>query len=375
MTGRVTGVPGASRASFGAIRGTGQVTADLYGPAMNFSTVALCGIGLAGVIFAIGAWSGRRWSLGKPGAIPGGGLATEHVERDGLALQIAAMQADVSRTAGMVRQLELDGARAQGELAGQLARTGAETAALADATRSLKEMLSSGRARGQWGERMAEDVLRLAGLVENVNYVKQRSLDGGGIPDFTFLLPKDFVLHMDVKFPLDNYLRSVQATARPEADHYRVAFLSDVRSRIRELARRRYAQSAASLQCQLLFIPNEALFAFMQEHDATLADEALAAGIVLCSPLTLFAVLSVVRQAVENFAVERKSREILSVLEGFSKQWENFAVQMDKVGASMDRAQRDFDALAGTRRRQVDRALRKLDDLQSIPDAEAPQVG
>ena len=31
---------------------------------------------------------------------------------------------------------------------------------------------------GQWGERMAEDVLRLAGFVENVNYVKQTQLDG-----------------------------------------------------------------------------------------------------------------------------------------------------------------------------------------------------
>ena len=46
-------------------------------------------------------------------------------------------------------------------------------------------------ARGQWGERMAEDVLRLAGFVENVNYVKQTQVEGGtGRPDFTFPLPE-----------------------------------------------------------------------------------------------------------------------------------------------------------------------------------------
>ena len=38
---------------------------------------------------------------------------------------------------------------------------------------------------------MADDVLRLAGLVEGVNYRKQTSVAGGGIPDVTFLLPRD----------------------------------------------------------------------------------------------------------------------------------------------------------------------------------------
>ncbi|MHB1486180.1 MAG: DNA recombination protein RmuC [Acidimicrobiales bacterium] len=334
------------------------------------------GIGLAVLLALIaGVWIGRRTSSQGPGALADGAPGADiGINGPHLSAEIAAMRADVSRTAGMVRQLELDGARAQGQLAGHLARTGAETAALADATRGLKEMLSSGRARGQWGERMAEDVLRLAGLVENVNYVKQKGLAGGGIPDFTFLLPKDFCLHMDVKFPLDNYLRSVQATGGREADHYRDIFLSDVRALVRDLARRDYARSPASLECQLLFIPNEALFAFVQEHDRALSDEALAAGIVLCSPLTLFAVLSVVRQAVENFAVERKSRQILVALDGFAKQWENFVAQMDKVGVNLDRAQRDFEGLVGTRRRQVDRSLRRLDDLRSIQSQDEAEL-
>ena len=60
--------------------------------------------------------------------------------------------------------------------------------------------------RGQWGERMAEDVLRLAGFVENVNYRKQVQIEGGtGRPDYTFELPKGHVLYMDVKFPLAAY--------------------------------------------------------------------------------------------------------------------------------------------------------------------------
>ena len=71
-------------------------------------------------------------------------------------------------------------------------------------TRALREALANPQARGQWGERMAEDVLRLAGFTEHVNYRKQTAgrRAAPGVPDFTFDLPKGHVLYMDVKFPL-----------------------------------------------------------------------------------------------------------------------------------------------------------------------------
>ncbi|MFZ9158296.1 MAG: DNA recombination protein RmuC, partial [Ilumatobacteraceae bacterium] len=45
-------------------------------------------------------------------------------------------------------------------------------AALSKRTENLKEVLSSSQARGQWGERLAEDMLRAAGFIEGVNYEK-----------------------------------------------------------------------------------------------------------------------------------------------------------------------------------------------------------
>ena len=48
---------------------------------------------------------------------------------------------------------------------------------------------------------MAEDVLRLAGFVEGVNYLKQQQTGDGTRPDFTFLLPGHRQVHMDVHQP------------------------------------------------------------------------------------------------------------------------------------------------------------------------------
>ena len=213
---------------------------------------------------------------------------------------------------------------------------------------------------------MAEDVLTLAGFVEGIQYRKQVAVEGGrGIPDFTFLLPQDAILYMDVKFPLDNYVRFVNADSEIEQTRFRDDFVKDVRAKVKELAQREYARgSASSLDCVLLFIPNEQLYAFVQEHASSLLDDALRDRIVMCSPLTLFAVLAVVRQAVDSFRMERTASEILEVLGTFRKQWDAFSVKMDALGRNLTTTTRAFDELAGARSRQLERQLDRIDDLR-----------
>jgi DNA recombination protein RmuC len=212
---------------------------------------------------------------------------------------------------------------------------------------------------------MADDVLRTAGMLEGVSYRKQRAIAGGTIPDFTFLLPRDIELHMDVKFPVDNYLRHLEATTEAERDATRSAFLRDVRNRIKELASRGYADPRTTPGFLLLFIPNESVYAFIQEHDHEVGDNALAQGVVLCSPFTLFAVLGVVRQAVDCFLLERASDEILDALAGFSQQWSRFSDHVDKLGKQLTTVQGTYDELATTRRRQLERRLDEIDAIRT----------
>ena len=55
-----------------------------------------------------------------------------------------------------------------------------------------------------------------------MNYRKRHAIAGsGGIPDYTFLLPQGLSLHMDVKFPLNNYMRYLDATSDVERERYR----------------------------------------------------------------------------------------------------------------------------------------------------------
>ena len=129
----------------------------------------------------------------------------------------AGMTDELNRVSRQLAQLQQDQARQQGDLNAKLTEATRQTSDLAVTTQSLAQALANPKARGQWGERMADDVLRMAGLTEGVNYRRQTGVAGGGIPDVTFLLPQDRVLHMDVKFPVDNYVRAIEAATAAEA--------------------------------------------------------------------------------------------------------------------------------------------------------------
>jgi DNA recombination protein RmuC len=306
------------------------------------------------------------------------GRVAEEIELRNAAVEqrMGDVRTELAKVAELVACLRRERAEQQGRVESRLAEVAAVGARLADTTQSLRQALASPQARGQWGERMADDVLRAAGLVEGINYRKQSRISGAGtIPDFTFMLPGGRVLHMDVKFPIDNYLRYLEAPTDGERDRHRVAFVRDVRARVKELSGRVYIHPDDTVDEVLLFIPNESVYAFVHTHDRDLVEVALQQKVVLCSPSTLFSVLAVIRQAVEQVQLQRTSDEILACLAAFEQQWAKFTDALDKVGRGLDTVRRGWDELAGTRRRQLERQLDRVGDLRSRREVTGAAAG
>lgn len=254
-----------------------------------------------------------------------------------------------------------------GELTSQLKNAAESTNSLHETTNQLKAALANTKVRGQWGERMAEDVLRLAGFIEGVNYQKQKAIEASvRRPDFTFFLPQGLKINMDVKFPLNNYLSYLEAQTDMEKDKYKAQFLRDVRARVKEVTTRDYIDPAShTVDYVLVFIPNEQVYGFINEYDRTVLDEALKNKVVLCSPLTLYAILAVIRQAIDNFSLEQSAAKMLAVMGTFQDQWTKFVESMEKVGKRIDDAKTEFNTLTTTRRNQLERPLKQIDDLRS----------
>jgi len=260
---------------------------------------------------------------------------------------------------------DLEASRKQdhGQLTQRLAESVRQVEQLRQTTDQLRAALAHPQQRGQWAERMADDILQMAGMIEGVNYTKQETMAGGRRPDFTFNLPNGVKLNMDVKFPLDNYLRHLESPDDDPAPAQ--GFLSDVRTQVRAIATREYIDpSAGTADFALMFIPNEQLFAFIQDLDRSLLAEAAGRRVLFVGPLSLLAVLAIARQAAENANLSRQADDALNLISTFAKQWGVFKDEMDRLGQRLDAAMRQFETLRTTRTNVLERPLRKLEDLR-----------
>ncbi|MET1050328.1 MAG: DNA recombination protein RmuC, partial [Acidimicrobiales bacterium] len=92
------------------------------------------------------------------------GAITEQMDlRQGaISEQVQAANTELRELRELVATLRRDGAAQQGELATRLEEAVATNRQVAELTGSLREALASPKARGTWGERTAEDILRVA---------------------------------------------------------------------------------------------------------------------------------------------------------------------------------------------------------------------
>jgi DNA recombination protein RmuC len=279
---------------------------------------------------------------------------------------LLAIATQLEQSQKLIIDLERDRAQKFGLLSQQLQHTAEQTSKLRDTTEQLRNLLNNTKTRGQWGERMAEDVLTLIGMSEGINYVKQKGTTAQSRPDFTFLLPQSLKINMDVKFPLDNYLRFMENSENNEKTKYKEQFLRDVKQRVREVTSREYINPEDNtLDYVLVFIPNESIYTFILENNTAIIDEALKNKVVLCSPLSLYAILAIIRQATQNFNFEKRTSDILSVMSNFEKEWQKFSDSFEKIGKKIDEAHDEFQQLNGVRRKQLDKNLDKINELRS----------
>ena len=232
---------------------------------------------------------------------------------------------------------------------------------LAFQTQALNKVLSSSQGRGNWGERMLEDILTQSGFERGINYERQEKLEGGGKPDYSFFLPPDRVLYLDSKFPLENYLKYFEASDENSQKMYKESFLKNVEQRVKELEDRDYVEQSNknAIDYVLLFIPNEGILGFIQNERPSLIDDAINKKVLLCSPLTLYAFLGVVRQASSSFNMAQEANEVLRLLTSFGKAWTHYVNNLNDIYKSFEKMQKKLKAVTtgrvfGTLRKSVE---------------------
>lgn len=284
---------------------------------------------------------------------------------------VEGLQKQLERYESLMKTFESDREQKYGKLGAEIQRVVEVTEKLTGAHSELVSVLGNSRVRGQWGEKMAEDVLRACGLQEGIQYVREKEI-AAGRPDYTFKLPGDHSLFMDVKFPLDHYLAFTRAEDAIQRDSHREAFVKDVRGHIRDMERRDYTAQEESVDFLVIFIPNEQVYGAVNEWMPGLIDECLQKKIILCGPWTLYAVLRIIMQAWQNYHYSMAIRDIVQVIDGFMRDYGKFRDRFQELGDRIEKVAEKHREIAEISHRRLESKIRKIEEYrkgQQIPHA------
>ena len=163
-------------------------------------------------------------------------------------------------------------------------------------TGSLVTALRAPHVRGRWGEMQLKRVVELAGMVAHCDFVEQASErdDDGRLlrPDLVVKLPGGKNLVVDSKAPLEAYLDAAAAEDEDARRAHLVRHARLVREHMTKLGQKRYWQQfEPAPEFVVMFLGDEAWFRAALDHDPSLLEAGVEAGVVPASPTTLIALL------------------------------------------------------------------------------------
>ncbi|MBU0978458.1 MAG: DNA recombination protein RmuC [Patescibacteria group bacterium] len=278
---------------------------------------------------------------------------------------VKQLEDDLKQRQLEIQRLEKERGQQFGSLSKQLEQQREMSQELKASTEQLNRVLSNNQKRGEWGERIIEDLLQSNGLVEGVHYSKQTKLTGTELrPDVILLLPNHRVVPVDVKFPLSELQKMAETNSKTAKEIHSKQFVKDVRIKIDKVAEY-LGPGMGTLDYAVLFVPNEAVFSYLNQTHPEVIDYAIAKRILMVSPFTFLIVARTIMESYRNFMIGDKLKDVVHHIDDFVGEWSKFKESFSKYGRTLQTLQTDYEQISGTRVRQMERRIDKVKKVGS----------
>jgi DNA recombination protein RmuC len=236
----------------------------------------------------------------------------------------------------------------------------------------------SSRDQGDWGQKIACDLLELGGLREGVNYRSQQTFDAtvgddtgrqrNVRPDIVVNLPGGRNLIIDSKVSLNAYYQYVKAESDADRKSAIKSHLASVRRHIDELAAKSYhkLQAIESPDFVVMFIPIEPAFLVAIHEDGDLWHYAYEKQILLVGPTTLLFVIRIVDNL---WRQELQSRSVDAVMDRGIKLYEKFVgfiADIEAIGKSLRGANQSYEDAKGKLTGGPGNLIRQVEMLKQL---------
>lgn len=249
------------------------------------------------------------------------------------------------------------------------------TEQLSTTTEGLRKVLSNNQLRGQFGEEVAENLLRMAGFVNGTDYVRNKSQGPtNNRPDFCVLLPDGVKINIDVKFPYANLQKMTETEDPATKREYIKLFEQDIKNKIKQVTTREYINPADNtVDFVIMFIPNEMIFSFVYEKMNEIWTEAMSQKVVMAGPFNFTATLRLIRQSYNNFKYQKNIHKTITLIKLFEEEFRKYNEEFEKIGDKLNSLSEQYDRVNSTRTNQLIRTVDKIrleeSNTNLIPDS------
>ncbi len=236
------------------------------------------------------------------------------------------------------------------------------TGKLKDSTDNLKNILSNNQLRGKYGEEVAENILKMIGFVKDLDYTLNISQDtNANRPDITIRLPDKTKINIDAKFPYQSLQKYQETDDNLGKKKYLDQFKIDVKQKMKQVTSRDYINpEEKTLDFVILFVPNEMIFSFICDKLSETTKDALSKKIIITGPFSFAAIARMIRQSYDNFRIQEDLHRVVNLIGKFKQEFVKYSEEFDKLGNRIKSVSDQYEAVSGTRTRQLNRVVDQI---------------
>lgn len=222
-----------------------------------------------------------------------------------------------------------------------------------EATKLAEALKGKSKTQGLYGELVLTEILKSSGLKEGEHFETQVTIrDEKGnavlheetqkrmIPDVIVHYPdKDLII--DSKVSLTAYLEWCDAESDEEREMAAKKHIASIKNHIKEITTKSYAQyhKAArreTIDCVVMFIPNENALMLMRETESQLWYEAYNQKVIITSELSLFSLLKMIENYWAQVVQQRNQEKIITAAENMLNRLEDLFKMVDDIEKSFE---------------------------------------